>query len=182
MAPHRDPAASLGEESHTFVLESVTTSRFWCFWDAQRKSDRYCRVNLKDQDWSSLGHQSHYTEVCKKEWRNICLWVNCVVLHCYRCILLRFYCSFLCIVDVVCITRYCFLVIFVSNYFLVGLILTETHHFQVLTLILSNMPITLPKNPQYFTSSDSDTSSLFADSNEFWQLDGIALNFGPMHV
>lgn len=54
-----------------------------------------------------------------------------------------------------------------SDYFLVGLILTETHHFPVLTLILSNVPITLPKNPQYFTSSDSDTSSLFADSNEF---------------
>lgn len=59
------------------------------------------------------------------------------------------------------ITRCCCLVIFVSNYFLVGLILTETHHLQVLTLILSNMPITLPKNPQYFPSS------LFADSNEF---------------
>lgn len=44
------------------------------------------------------------------------------------------------------------------------------------------MPITLPKNPQYFTSSDSDTSLLFANSNEFWQLDGTALNFGPMHV
>lgn len=103
----------------------------------------------------------------KHKCKNICLWVNCVVLHRYRCILLRFYCSFLCIVDVVCITRCCCLVIFVSNYFLVGLILTETHHLQVLTLILSNMPITLPKNPQYFTSSDSDTSSLFADSNEF---------------